>query len=304
MRPSVCAIASCILLVMTAVHAPAQQPPQPSPSDIAGEALESAQKLFDSGKYEECLEVVTRTIGEYETGGARYPWISMSRIYGLSALLAYTFRESGYETEVDMLLRKALVLNPDLDLGNPAVVPPFVLDRLVKARSAYLAQFSRSVRRNALGLFCALVLEPTVLQNPLLLQPGIAYTFNLSNAFSVDAELRFPLQFPIWNSIRGQVGVVWYPSFQIEKISTGISFSYMFGLDNLTTFMHSLSLGGRGEFVLRSGLGFAANAELLRVNLIIGTNNVPQPPSYSNVPFLGLFQVVFANINIYVFYTF
>ncbi len=276
----------------------------PSAAEIAAERLTGAQELFDSGQYDECLALVSQTVKEYESDKTPYPWGPMAGIYGISALLAFTFRESGYEAEVDALLLKAVTLNPDIVLGSPAVVPPFVLERLAKVREGYLSRFSRTKRRTTVGLFGALVLEPTVLTNPLLLQPGVSYSFNLSESLTVEAGLRFPLQIPLWNSIRGQVGLVWYPAFRIEKISTGISVSYLFGLDNLTTFMHSISVGGKAEIVLRSGLGFAVNAELLRANLIIGTDILPEVPSYSSVPFLGLFNFAFANITLNAFFTF
>lgn len=295
-----------LLAVFLSAIAPlgAQQSGQQKTVDVEGEALAKAQELYASGQYEECFGIVSQAIETYQSAATRRPSKSIARLYGLSALLAYTFRDPGYEQKVDEQLAKGLEIDLDLDLGDPAEVPPFVLERFSKVKAAYFARFSRTARRNAIGAFWALVLEPTVLQNLSLLQPGIVYTFNINESFALDAELRFPLQLPIWNSIRGQLGLIWYPSFRIEKIATGMSFSYTFGLDKLTTYTHSVSLGGRMEFLTRSGFGFVANAELLRADLVIGSENLAKPPTYNTVPFLGLLQVVFANVTIYAFYAF
>jgi hypothetical protein len=159
-------------------------------------------------------------------------------------------------------------------------------------------------RRSAVGVFGALVLEPTVFQNISLLQPGISFTFNITDAFSLDTELRFPLQLPLWSSIRGQAGLLWFPTFRVEKIATGISLYYIFGLDDLSTYSHSLSFGGRMEYITRSGIGLAGNAELLRADLVFGRTAPATPPAYTQIRFLGLGRIVFANITIYIFYSF
>jgi hypothetical protein len=52
------------------------------------------------------------------------------------------------------------------------------------------------------------------------------------------------------------------------------------------------------------GLGVIANAELVRADLIVGGTEATVPPSYSEIPFLGLLNIVFANITIYIYYAF
>jgi hypothetical protein len=272
--------------------------------EVSQRKLEEARALYVSGEYEECRELVSQYLEEYESGDTRLLPRVTAAMYALDALLAYTFREEGFEQKIDRQLKKGLELDLGLDLGDPAEVPPFILNRFSRIRSAYLEQFSRVTRRHGIGLFGALVLEPTMLVNPLLLQPGIAYSFNLTENWSITADFRFPLQWPLWNSIRGQIGVVWYPTFSIEKLATGVSFAYTFGLDNLSAFTHSISFGGRAEYLTRMGIGIVGNAELVRANLMVGSTQAVTPPTFSQIPFLGLLQFVFANINIYIYYAF
>jgi len=300
--------ASAILLAVAsligALPVSGQQPAAPSAAEIAQEELRKGEELYAAGEYPDCQALVSRLIAESEAGSSSLPPRIMARIHRLDALLAYAFRDEGYAERIETQLRKGLALDLDLEIGDPAEVPPIVLDLFAKVKTAYLAQFSRTARRNAVGISGALVLEPTVFQNPSLLQPGIFYTYNLTESLTLDFELRMPLQLPIWNSIRGQAGLVWYPASQVERIVTGVSFAYQFGLDALSVFTHSLSFGGKMEFLARSGFGLAGNAELLRVDLVLGTSASPQPPKYTQIPFLGLLQVVFANITLYAFYAF
>ncbi|MGA2640537.1 MAG: hypothetical protein ABSG21_06495 [Spirochaetia bacterium] len=276
----------------------------PSMAKAAEETLKKAQDLYAAGSYEGCRELVGPILREYEAQPASYPPGIIARLYRLDALISYTFRDEGYADEIANLLRKAIVLDLDLDIGDPAEVPFFVINTFTKVRSAYLAQFSRMAKRSAVGVFGAVVLEPTVFQNISLLEPGIFYAFNLTDVFSLDAQLRFPLQTPIWNSIRGQIGLLWSPSFRVEKIATGIFLYYIFGLDNLSTYSHSLAFGGRMEYVTRSGIGFAGSAELLRADLVFGSQAPASPPAYTEIPFIGVGRVVFANITIYMLYSF
>jgi hypothetical protein len=296
----ICISAFAVLLAAQGLHG------QDAPL-AAGESqrmLDAARTLFTSGAYEECRTQVSRFLEVFEAGGSEYPYNVAAAMYSLDAFLAYTFREEGFEARIDRQLRKGLELDLNLSLGDPAEVPPFVLTRFEKVRTAYLQQFLRVTRRNGIGLFGALILEPTVLQNPLLIQPGIAYIYNLTENLSVAADFRFPLQWPLWNSIRGQVGLVWYPTFSIEKIATGIAVSYTFGLDNLDSFTHSISFAGRAEYLTRMGFGIVANAELVRADLIVGGTEATTSPSYSEIPFLGLLHIVFANVTVYLYYAF
>ncbi len=270
----------------------------------AEETLVKARDLYAAGSYQECRDLVVPFLRSYEAKPSSYPPPTVARLYRFEALLAYTFREEGYAEEVTTSLTNAVMLDLDMEIGDPAEVPAFVIDKFTKVKSTYLARFSRTARRSQIGVFWALVLEATVWSDISVLQPGVSYTFNISDSFALDAQMRFPLRAPIWNSIRGQAGLLYFPSSRVEKIYTGLSLYYIFGLDDLVTYTHSLSFGGRMEFVTRSGIGFAGNAELLRADLVFGSQAPAPPPSYAQIPFLGLGRIVFANITLSMFYAF
>jgi hypothetical protein len=297
---------AAILFAGSAAAAFSQEPPRPDPARIAAQHLAAAETLWVDGKYDECRAEVTAGLESASPGLLGPPGLvrTLARLHALEALLAYTFRDEGYAGQVDAALNAALELDPYFEIGDPSDVPAFVLTRWSRLRDAYLARFSRTARPNAVGAFAALVLEPTIFTNPAVLQPGFSWARSLGATMSLEADFRFPLQWPPWSSIRGQLGIVVFPSYAIERPATGISFSYVFGLDQLTTFTHSLSLGGRAEWLSRSGFGIAANAELARIDLVIGTSKVTEPPRYTEIPFLGFLNAVFANVTVYLFYVF
>lgn len=268
-------------------------------------ALVRAEGLYKAGDYTACEELVGRSIVDIETAKATGWRRIVARFRILESLLAYTFREEGFEQEVSRSLQAAVALDLGVDIGNPAEVPPFVLDRFAQIRKEYLARFTRSARRTTIGFVGALVLEPTIFTDLSILQPGLLYSFNLNDNLTLDAELRIPLRLPVWDSIRGQVGLIWYPSFQVEKVSFGISTTYLFGLDELRAYTHSLSIGGQGEVVTRSGFGFGANVEMLRIDLLLGFASGSELPSYRAIPFLAnLVRLAFANIRMFAFWAF
>lgn len=298
---------ACFLLALGALSVGAQQQEQaPTPTEIATRHLTEAERLWTEGKYEECRAEVRIGLESVAPGFLSPPSLlrALGRLHALDALLAYTFRDEGYADQVDRALSTALELDPYMEIGDPSEVPAFVVTRWNKLRDAYLARFSRTARPNGLGIFAAMVLEPTVFTNPAVLQPGFTWSRSLGPRTSLEADFRFPLQWPPWSSIRGQLGLVVFPAYSVEKVSTGISVAYVFGLDQLATYTHSLSLGGRAEWISRSGFGVAANAELVRIDLVVGTTQVTEPPRYTEIPLLGFLNVVFANVTLYVFYVF
>jgi len=277
-----------------------------SPQESATAKLVEAERLYHAGTYDEARMLVEAALEEVRQGvKVVTPSLAgvLARLHALAALLEYAFRDEGFEARIDERLQQALERNPYLDLGDPAEVPAFVQTRFRRLRTAYLARFSRSERRSSLGISTALVLEPTVLADPSVLQPGLSYSYNLSEYVSLDAGLRFPLVWPPWNSIRGQIGLTYYPTFLVERVVTGITFSYLFGLDELATFTHSLAIGGRAEYLSRGGLGIAMNAELLRANIVM-TGGILEPPQGTEINLLGLLNIVFANLSLQVFYAF
>jgi hypothetical protein len=232
----------------------------------------------------------------------------MAKIYRLHAQITYAFRgeSEGYQDEIRMLYLKAVEQDLDLEIGDLAAVPPLLITLFTEVKADYLQQFARTTRRFSAGLFGALVIDPTVISDPSLLQPGLFFGYNLSDAFTLAGELRVPLSLPIWGSIRGQLSLSWYPVFNISKISTAAIFSYLFSLDNLLTYTHSLTLSGHAEAISRSGWGLAGRAELARIDLILGLTDPADLPDYNSFNILGesFLRVVFANVNFYIFYVF
>ena len=300
-------LALLFFLLLLPVSAYSQQTSK-SRTEEAKNKLESALNLYSSGEYEECKILLDSYIRDDESKEAYFPNNIMARIYSLKALISYAYRDEreDYKEEIRGLLLKSLEHNPYHEIGDPSEIPPFVLNTFSKVKEEYLSQFSRVSRRISLGILGALVIDPTVLNNPSLLQPGLFFSYNLSKTWSLGFDLRFPLTLPIWDSIRGQIGLIWYPSFRVEKISTAISTYYVFALDNLSTYTHSLSLGGQAEIIYRSGFGFGARAELLRVDLILGLSDAGDLPDYKSISLFkeSFLRITFANTIIYLFYTF
>ena len=114
-----------------------------------------------------------------------------------------------------------------------------------------------------------------------------------------------PMSAPVWGSIRGQVGAAWFPYYNIRKINPCFTLTYQFALDNLTTYTHSLSVGGQSEVVSRVGLGFGMRVEFLRLDLILG-QNAGELPSYRSLALFGTdtLRASFANTNFLIFYRF
>ncbi len=273
--------------------------------EAASLALQKAEELYAAGDYQGCAIIVEGSIADSDAGRAWFPKRTMARIRVLDALVAYTFRDAGYEERVSRSLKAALTLDLNVEVGNPAEVPPYILERFALIKKEYLAGFTRSARRNTIGLVGAMVLEPTIFTDLSVLQPGLFYSFNFNDTLTLESELRVPLRSPVWDSIRGQIGLIWFPAFKVESVSMGISTTYMFGLDNLATYTHSLSFGGQGEVVSRSGFGFGANVEILRIDLILGISEPSDLPTYRAMPVLGnLVRAAFANIRMFAFWTF
>ncbi len=301
--------ALCVLYLLVAASPLLAQQKDAGRSSADQEAarmvLQQAEDLYKAGDYQGCADILEQSIADSEAGRASFPRRAMARIHVLEALIAYTFRDDGYEERVSRSLKAALVLDLNVEVGDPAEVPPYIIERFALVKKEYLAGFTRSARRNTLGFVGAMVLEPTIFTDLSVLQPGLFYSFNFSDTLTLESELRVPLRSPIWNSIRGQIGLIWFPTFKVESVSMGISTTYMFGLDNLTTYTHSLSFGGQGEIVSRSGFGVGANVEMLRIDLILGITEPSELPSYRGISFLGNFvRVVFANIRMFAFWTF
>jgi hypothetical protein len=288
-------LAAAFVVAAAAAYGAPHEVARISPQESAAAKLAEAETRFAAGEYGPSRELADAAIDEIKAGVRLVtPSVHglLSRLHALSALLAYAFRDEGFEERVDRELSLALEQDPYLDLGDPAEVPTFVQTRFRRLQTAYLARFARMERRTSLGLSAAMVVEPS------LLQPGISYAFNLSDYVSLNAAVRFPLVWPPWDSFRGQVGITYYPSFRIERVTTGITFTYLFGLDELSTFTHSLAIGGRAEYVTRGGFGIAMNAELLRANIFLGAGGILTPPPPTEINIADILGIVFANLSL------
>jgi len=199
----------------------------------------------------------------------------------------------------------ALDADPELDLGAPAEVPMFVLDLFYKLKNEYLAQFSRLAKRWTVGLLAAVVIDPTVVQDPKLLQPGLYLSYNLSESWSLLGDLRLPLSAPVWGSIRGQVGAAWFP-----PTTSGRSIPASPDLPvrpGQSGDLYPLPVpGGQSEIVSRIGLGFGMRIEFLRVDLILGAIQPSELPTYRSIALFGkdFLRASFANTNLLVIYRF
>jgi hypothetical protein len=306
MKAALCVFCVLFVFLLTAVTLPAAE--ELSKSEQARLLLEEAEGLYADGAYEQCRVLLDTSIRQAEREEVYFPAPAIARMYLLRALIAYAFRVEGgeYRAEISSLLERAVKTDLDLDIEDPGAYPPFILELFRSIRREYLARYSRSSRRFSIGILGALVIDPTVLSDPSLLQPGLFFCYNLSEALSLTTSLRLPLSLPLWASLRGQIGLAWYPSFRVEKLSTSVVSSYVFSLDDLSIYTHSFSLAGAGEYVFRSGFGFGARAELLRVDLILGRAETGDLPGYRSISLLGesFLRATFANSSLYIFYNF
>lgn len=297
-----------ILLLLAANPLDAKEQEKRNQQEEAAYLLEIAQGQYEAGDYQYCLRTLDGYIADHTSKTFVFPHVQMAQVYRLRALLAYAFRGDGdaYRNEVRRYLEAALVENPEVELGSPSEIPVYVQELFYQVRDEYLERFSRTSRRFTIGLLGAFVIDPTLLIDPSFLQPGIYFSYNLSDHWSLNTDLQIPLSLPIWDAIRGQIGFSWYPDFSITRINTSIALSYAFSLDKLVTYTHSLSIAGQAERISRMGLGAGVRVEVLRLDLILGSFNSSDLPTYRSVPLFGetALRASYANMNFFITYTF
>lgn len=282
---------------------------QALPGDVVDPeaVLQEAIDHYDAGEYEECGNLIDTLIGLVEAGEVRFIQRSgEAEAYLYRALVSYAFREEGYQDQVRADLERAVEVDLDFDLPDPSRLPPLVIGYFQEVRAEYLARYTKTAKRSQLGLYGSLIVDPTVLTNPLLLQPGIYAAYALSENWSLQGGLGIPVVWPPWNSIRGRIGFIWHPAYRVERFSSGISSQYLFTLNDLSVLTHSLSFGFRGEYVLRGGAGLMIDAELLRADLVFGATVVPELPGYSPLSLFAdsFIRVAFANTRFAVFWNY
>jgi hypothetical protein len=282
--------------------------PQESPNDVLVRALakyKDAEDLYDKGEYKSAADLLDSYISEFEAHPDSFTDKLKAKIYLLRGTITYAFREEGYRQEIEQYFLKAIERDLDLEPGDPAKVPAYVINLFTKLKVDYIHSFSREIKKSEIGLFAAFVMEPAGSQSSSYLQPGISYTFCFDNNFDIGLDIRFPLKLPVWDSIRGQLGFTWFPYYRVENLCMGISTYYAFGLDQLRYYTHAISFCGRGEIVLRSGFGIAASVEVFRLDLLFGdtSSNPPQESRYVDLV-QNVLRLEFANINFYLIYNF
>ena len=277
------------------------QPDDPRP------LFEEAVKLYDEGKYEECRIFLDELILQHEDKQFSNLYKSeTAQIYLLRSLVSYAFRKEGYQDEIHDLLLTAVTIDPDIQLEDPEKIPPFILGVFHEVREAYISRFSRLAKRHNLGLFFSLLIDPTALEDPFLLQPEIYYSFNMSRVTSLTAGFGIPVTWPPWNSIRGHMGLLWMPVYRVERLSSGLTMEYHFALGDLERYTHSISFGFLERYIHRSGFGIGANIELILVDFIFGISEVSEIQGYQPIDILGesFMRIAFANTRISVFWNF
>ncbi|MEJ2663282.1 MAG: hypothetical protein P8107_04425 [Spirochaetia bacterium] len=309
MRTVLCCLLFVSFLSGAALYAqPANttQPPNaPEQKSVAETKLDQAQELYTNGKYEACDTLIDETITAMEQNQIPSSNSVLASLYIVKSFVVYAFREKGYQDKIEKLLRKAIETNIFYDFPDPRVVPLYILEEYRRIKTEYLAQFMKTTRRNVIGLYGSLVMQPTVLKNPAVIQPGIHYAFNLDNSWSLWLNIAIPTQIPLLESIQGTIGVTWFPTFKVETICLGLSAAYSFRLEHYESYAHSVLLEGYGEIIYRSGLGFGASVELMRFDLLFGTGGL-ELPEYGYIDLFpnSSLRLAFANLHLYLFYTF
>ena len=269
------------------------------------EMITAVAELYDEGEYEKCRDLLDQLIIDYESDILEINKKKFAAVYYQKALISYAFREEGYEEEIEQLILNAVKLNINIEIEKPASTPPFILERFMSIKKEYLDQFSHTSRRHSLGIFGAFVLEPTLFTDPNIVQPGIHYSFNLNEGISLGLDFRFPLTDPFWNSLRGQAGATFYPTYSVETFYTGYSVYYLFALDELSRYKHSISFSAQLEYIFRNGIGFAFSAEILRLDLFWDAEGEGSLPSYGSLTLISdLLTLSFANMSFFIYYTF
>jgi len=297
---------SLILLIMICSYGLTQEPDEIKPERSEAELkLDVAKRLYAEGNYAACRLFIDETITMMEENQLSHTPKILSSFYILKSFVIYAFREEGYQDQIEQLLLTAIEIYIHYEFEDPREVPLYMLEQFRRIKSEYLSQFLKSTRRHTIGIYGGFILQPSVLENPAVIQPGIHYAFNLSDSWALWINIAIPTQIPILETINGSIGATWFPSFKIETISLGLSIAYAFKLEHYENYTHSILFEGYGEVVFRSGLGFGASVELLRFDLLLGSEGM-ELPEYGYIDLFpeSTLRLAFANLHFYLFYTF
>jgi hypothetical protein len=265
--------------------------------------LADIKDRYAKADYAACKSAIESALLDNENKKLTFAFYELTELYVYDALVVYAFRAEGFQKEVQTLLRKAIELDINYDFKDYAVIPTYILDQFIKLKKEYIAGFAKSSRRHCIGLFTVISYLPVFLTTPEYLKLGVHYSYNLSDSFALLFDLEFPLSSQIFNDLQFRTGAVWFPSFKIETISMGLGLHYALRMENFSAFTNVFSIEGYGEFIFRFGLGIAASVELLRLAIIAGAGSFPSG-GLVNIYSSSQVSFSFANLRIYVFYTF
>ena len=288
------------------------------------QAVDNVKALYAAARFAECRAAVENTLALQASGGLHLVFYQLAEIYVYQALVVYAFREtaatvSAAEKErIEALLQKAakivedgqilrqkaVELDINYDFSDYTVFPAYILDKYRRIKEAYLARFSKSSRRNSLGINVMMSYLSATLAQAQNLTLGIHYGFNLGDAVELVADVEFPLSDQFYNMLKLRVGLIWFTSFRVESPVLGLGlFNSINPESNWTAFIDAVSFEGYGEIIFRFGLGLGASIEVVRGEFILGNADFSVIQSVS--PFTsGKFRLSFANVRLYIFWTF
>lgn len=274
----------------------------PTPAEIAAIKFKKTIELYKAGEYEKCREKVDEYIYEFEEQDIYYQASITSYFYVLKAMVSYAFREDGYKEEIENLFNNAIQINLNLEIGDVATVPPFLLELFNKTKKEYLSQYSKTAKRNTFGFVMTLVCtDPFDGSN---LQPGIYYAFNITDSVSINADVKVPIQGQFWNFWRIKLGGLWYRDFRVEKLVYALGLNGILKINNWTLQTISFSFCGHGEYISRNGFGLAADVELLHVDLNFIQDESEEITNLSEIGQGSVFELFFTNLDFYIVFTF
>ena len=307
-------IMAALALLPAAVFAqgetPAAGPAKDSALSPETQALDNVKALYAAAKFAECRAAVENTLALQASGGLHLLFYQLAEIYVYQALVVYAFRETAAavstaeKEKIDALLQKAVELDINYDFSDYTAFPAYILDKYRRIKEAYLARFSKSSRRNSLGINFMMSYLSATLAQAQNLTLGIHYGFNLGDAVELVADVEFPLSDQFYNMLKLRVGLIWFTSFRVEAPVLGLGlFNSINPESNWTAFIDAVSFEGYGEIIFRFGLGLGASIEVVRGEFILGNADFSVIQSVS--PFTsGKFRLSFANVRLYIFWTF
>jgi hypothetical protein len=308
-RARILCVVVCFLCTAGPAFAQAAAPAGPQAAVDApnlseeGRIVGEVQKLYAAAGYEACRALIRSALERVDAGELHFPDFYLAQVRVYQALLAYAFRETGFEKEVEGFLLQAVALDLNYDFTDYTLIPTYVLEQFVRIRRDYLARFSKTTRRHSVGLYAMTSNLPQFFETRQFLNLGLHYSLNLSEFFSLLVDTEVPLSEDLFSLLQFRTGAVWFPSFKVETMSLGLGLLYSLKVEDWKAFTHVLTFEGYGEFIFRFGLGVGASVELLRFDLLLGSGSFTE---LGSVPFFSGDKVrfSFANLRFYVFWTF